>query len=234
MPELTSQDLSALREIDTPTICNLLEIVAPQRRGYGFTFRHLHCIFPQMRPMVGYAKTATIRARMPAARTGEEAAEFREQYLKYVADGAAPRISVVQDVDEQPGYGAMWGEVFATVHQTLGVLGVVTNGSVRDLDVIPENFQLLAGLVGPSHAHIHLCDYRCEVNVHGMTVNDGDLIHADRHGAVIIPHEVALEVPRAFHIMAGREKVILDAAKVSGATVDDINTAWRNSGALYK
>jgi regulator of RNase E activity RraA len=114
------------------------------------------------------------------------------------------------------------------------VLGVVTNGSVRDLDVIPENFQLLSGLVAPSHAHIHLCDFACEVNIHGMTANSNDLIHADRHGAVIIPHDVAREVPKALAIMSGREKVILDAAKRPGASVDDINKAWRVSGTLYK
>ncbi len=234
MPDLTQQDFAALQDIDTPTICNLLEIVAPQRRGYGFTFRHLHCIFPHMRPIVGYARTATIRARMPGTRGGADAAEFRERYMEYVAAGSMPKISVVQDIDEQPGYGAMWGEVFTTVHKALGVLGVVTNGSVRDLDVIPEDFQLLAGLVAPSHAHIHLCEFACEVNVHGMTVNSDDIIHADRHGAVIIPRDVAREVPKAFQVMSDREKVILDAARAPGATVEDINKAWRLSGALYK
>lgn len=128
---LTPQDFDALRKIDTPTICNLLEIVCPERRGTGFTFQHLHCVFPNLPPMVGYAKTATMRARVPSRRPAQEAAKFREDYLPYVGDGSYPKVSIVQDLDEQPGYGALWGEVFTNVHKSLGVLGVVTNGSVR-------------------------------------------------------------------------------------------------------
>lgn len=230
---LSEQDFDDLRKIDTPTICNLLEMVAPQRRGYGFTFQHLHCIFPELPPIVGYAKTAMMRARMPSKRTPEESAQHRERYLDYIAEGSAPKVSVVQDIDEQPGYGAMWGEVFTTVHKNLGVDGVVTNGSVRDLDMIVPNFQLLAGVIAPSHAHIHVTDFACEVNVHGMTVNDGDLIHADRHGAVIIPIEVAKEVPKALGLMVRREKVILDAARASGVTAEKLKKAWREAHSLY-
>jgi hypothetical protein len=54
-----------LRSIDTPTVCNLIEIVAPERRGAGYTAVHLHCPFPDLPPMVGFAKTVTIRARDP-------------------------------------------------------------------------------------------------------------------------------------------------------------------------
>ncbi|MGE3874415.1 MAG: RraA family protein [Parvibaculaceae bacterium] len=235
MPErLSPQDFESLRKIDTPTICNLLEIVAPERRGFGFTFQHLHCIFPALPPIVGYAKTATIRARMPAVRTREEGVEFRARYLDYIERGSAPKISIVQDLDERPGYGALWGEVFTTVHKSLGVRGVVTNGSVRDLDMIAEDFQLLAGLIAPSHAHVHICDFGCEANVHGMTVNDGDLVHADRHGAVVIPHAVAREIPKALDLMLRREKVIIDAAKQPDVTAEKLKRAWQEAGAIYE
>ena len=230
---LSPQDFENLRKIDTPTICNLLEMVAPDRRGYGFTFQHLHCVFPQLPPIVGYAKTAMVRARMPSTRSREESALHREKYLDYIEAGDAPKVCVVQDIDEQPGYGAMWGEVFSTVHKSLGAEGVVTNGSVRDLDMIAPNFQLLAGVIAPSHAHIHVTDFACEVNVHGMTVNDGDLIHADRHGAVIIPFEVAKEVPKALDLMVRREKVILDAARASNVSAETLKKAWREAHSLY-
>src|SRR5579884_2540431 len=108
---LTATDFEALRKIDTPTICNLLEMVAPEQRGHGFTFHHLHCIFPTLPPIVGYAKTATVRARRPSTRTADEVLALRERYLTYVGTGALPKISIVQDLDERPGYGALWGEV---------------------------------------------------------------------------------------------------------------------------
>jgi regulator of RNase E activity RraA len=186
---LNAAEIAALREIDTPTICNLLEMVAPERRGTGYTVRQLNCVFPELPPMVGYARTATIRAKEPGPLNAEDYLKLRFDYLDYVASGPAPRISVIQDLDDgQPGYGSFWGEVNSNVHKALGCLGTVTNGSVRDLDLIAEDFQLLAGVIAPSHAFVHLVDFGGEVNVHGMIVRSGDLVHADRHGAVIIPH----------------------------------------------
>lgn len=232
MSRLTAEDIEMLRKIDTPTICNLLETLAPNRRGYGFTYQHLHCVFPAMAPIVGYAKTATIRARVPGTRTPEQSMEFRDRYIDYIARGNEPKISIVQDLDEHPGYGALWGEVFTKVHKALGVNGVVTNGCARDLDNIAEDFQILAGLVAPARTHIHLCDFGCEVNVHGMTVNDDDLIHADRHGAVVIPHEVVQGIPKALDLMIRKERVIIDAAQSPNCSTETLKAAFRASAKI--
>ena len=99
----------------------------------------------------------------------------------------APTIVVIEDLDPEPGFGAFWGEVNTTIHKGLGVLGCITNGSIRDLDMIATDFQLLAGCVGPSHAWVHVEAIDLEVEVHGMRVRPGDLIHADQHGAVVVP-----------------------------------------------
>ena len=148
--EPTADEIASLADIDTPTICNLLEMVVPERRGFGFTVQHLHCLYPHMKPIVGFARTATMRAKDPAGWTPDEARSRRDRYLDYVADGDVPKICVVQDVDERPGYGALFGEVNSTVHKALGCLGLVTDGSVRDIDQLAHDFQVLAGLVAPS------------------------------------------------------------------------------------
>ena len=231
MPEpLTQADLNALGQFDTPTICNLIEMVAPERRGFGYTVRQLNCVFPELPPMVGYARTCTIRAKEPAAYSGEEYLNVRFNYIDYVASGPAPRVSVVQDLDDgQPGYGSFWGEVNSNVHKALGCLGTVTNGSVRDLDMIAEGFQLIAGVIAPSHAFVHIVDFDRQVNVHGMTVNSGDVVHADRHGAVAMPVEVAREVPNAADLLHRREAVILDAARAPEPTVEKLKQAFADS-----
>ena len=229
---LTDSDVAALRRIDTPTICNLVEMAVPVRRNHGFTFKHLHCAFPAMAPIVGCAKTLTMRARLPGPRSAEQANAFREAYIDYVASGGEPKICIVQDLDEQPGYGSLWGEVFTSVHKALGVSGVVTNGSVRDLDMIPADFQLLAGLVAPSRANVHMCDFGGEVNVHGMTVHDGDLVHADRHGAVVIPREVVPEIPRLLELIGRKERLVLDASRAAGCTPETLKAAMRDAGKI--
>ena len=227
--QISDAQIEALRNIDTPTICNLIEMAAPERRGYGYTVEHLHCIFPEMKPIVGYAKTATMRAKQPSKYTAQEYLQIRNNYFDYLNDGDLPKVSIVQDVDERPGYGAFWGEVFTAVHKALGCVGAVTNGSVRDLDMIADDFQLLAGVIAPSHAFVHAVDWGCEVNVHGMVVQDGDLIHADRHGAVVVPTDAVSDIIDQLDLMVRREKVVLDVARGPDFNVEKLKSAWKES-----
>ena len=191
--------LRKLAEFDTPTICNALEMVAPERRARGFTAQPLVCARPELPPIVGYARTTTIRAKEPSGRDPAAAGRLQMEYYQYVESGGPqPGISVIQDLDgADAGFGAFWGEVHTHVHRGLGCLGVVTDGSIRDLDMCAEGFQLLAGKVGPSHAYVHVVDFGGQVSVADMRVASGDLIHADRHGAVVIPTEVAADIPSA-------------------------------------
>jgi regulator of RNase E activity RraA len=221
---LTKTQTEFLQSIDTPTVCNLLEIVAPERRGHGYTVRHLHCAFPDLPPMVGFAKTVTMRAqdKVPLAEAGYMAK--RLDYLDYVASAPQPGIAVIQDLDDIVGYGAFWGEVQSNVHKALGCLGTITNGSVRDIPMIPPGFQMLSGSLSPSHAYVHVEDFGVAVNIHGMAVRSGDLIHADRHGAVVVPPATIDAMNAAAGGLAAKEAKIIEAAK-SGAGLAAIKAA---------
>src|SRR5437764_12242969 len=180
--------LEFLRSIDTPTVCNLVEIVAPERRGLGYTIRHLHCPFPELPPIVGFAKTVTFKAKdkVPLGEAGYM--QKRLDYLDYVAGEPQPSIMIMKDLDgNQAGYGAFWGEVQSNVHKALGALGVVTDGSIRDIPMIAPGFQMLAAAIVPSHAYVHAVDFGIDVEVAGMAVRSGDLIHADRPRAIVVP-----------------------------------------------
>jgi regulator of RNase E activity RraA len=216
-----------LRSIDTPTVCNLIEIVAPERRAAGYTVRHLHCPFPDLPPMVGFAKTVTMRAQDPVPLGQAGYMQKRLDYLDYVAAAPQPAIAVIQDLDDIVGYGAFWGEVQSNVHQALGCLGTITNGSVRDIPMIPPGFQMLAGSIAPSHAYVHVVDYGINVNIHGMAVRSGDLIHADRHGAVVVPVDKIGAMQAAAEGLAAREAKIIAAARAPGATVEQIKAAMK-------
>src|SRR5438105_4698145 len=139
LPDLA--DLEALRAFDTPTICNALELVVPARRAIGFTRRPLFAAFPEMKPVVAFARTAIIRSREPHPRGREEATEVRLGYYQHIADEPLPSIAVIQDIDApDTGFGAFWGEVQTHVHKGLGCAGVITDGSVRDLEAMAPDF----------------------------------------------------------------------------------------------
>ena len=226
MTNVTPAQFEFLRSIDTPTVCNLLEIVAPERRGFGYTVRHLHCPFPDLPPMVGFAKTATMRAqdRVPLGEAGYMSK--RLDYLDYVAAAPQPSIVVIQDLDEIVGFGAFWGEVQTNVHKALGCLGTITNGSIRDIPQVAEGFQMLAGSISPSHAFVHVVDFGGNVNIHGMAVRSGELIHADRHGAVVVPVETIDGMKAAADKLAATEARIIAAAK-SGKGLEAIKAAMK-------
>lgn len=226
--------LAALARYDTPTICNALEIVAPQRRAIGFTTRPLVCPFPDLPPIVGYARTATIRATAASGLSAAEQQAKRLAYYDYVGIGQGPRISVIQDIDgPDAGFGAFWGEVNSAVHKALGCLGVITDGSIRDIPQWAPGFQALAGSMGPSHAHVHVSTFGEEIRVAGMTVRSGDLIHADSHGAVVIPLDVAAKVPDAADLCARRETPILEIARSPDFTLERLKEALAKSAEVH-
>jgi regulator of RNase E activity RraA len=221
---LSESQFAFLRSIDTPTVCNLIEIVAPERRGSGYTVQHLHCPFPDLAPMVGFAKTVTIRSR--DAVSGPSYMQKRMDYLDYVAAEPRPSVVLIQDLDEPAGYGAFWGEVQTNVHQALGCLGTVTNGSVRDIPAVALDFQMLAGSIGPSHAYVHVVEFGIPVAIHGMAAKSDDLIHADRHGAVTVPVDKIDAMQTALDRLMKQEQRIIAAAK-SGQGVEAIKAAFR-------
>ena len=231
---LDAKLLETLATFDTPTICNALEIVAPERRATGFTVRPLVCPFPDLPPIVGYAKTATIRSTHVHELSGKPAREQRIAYYEYMASKPTPSICVIQDLDgHEVGFGAFWGEVQSTVHKALGMRGVVTDGCIRDIPQWAPGFQALAGSIAPSHAHVHLAGFGQQVRVHGMLVKSGDLIHADRHGAVVIPENVAAKIPAACDLLARKEAVILDLARAPGFTVSMLREALQKMDDIH-
>lgn len=233
MFELTAELIEELQQFDTPTVCNALEIVAPKRRGYGFTTKPLVCTRPDLPPMVGIARTATIRAAHPSDLQGKKARELSDGYYAYIDQGEKPSIIVIQDLDDERGYGSWWGEVNSNIHFGFGCLGVITDGSVRDLPDIVDGFQMMADRVGPSHAFVHVVDYSRPVTVAGMRVSHGDLIHSDQHGAVVIPHDVADKIKAAAEEIGRRERVIIDAAQAPGFNIDKLREAQGEAAEIH-
>lgn len=223
-----------LTQVDTPTVCNALEFATGKRDITGFTYGTLIAAPRPLPSIVGFARTLRVRAASPSPLDGNAARERRLAYYRYVApQNGVPVIVVQEDLDHSPGIGSFWGEVNSTVHKGLGCKGVLTNGSVRDLGDLAEGFPILAGSLGPSHAHVHIVDFDQPVSVFGMQVKPGDLVHADRHGAVIIPASVFDDLERCINLTFAKEKPLLEAARRPGFSVADIEKALQQSADIH-
>jgi hypothetical protein len=228
-PHFTAADLEILERWDTPTICNGLELIAPERRAIGFTVEPMVAADRKLPPIVGLARTGMIRAKEPP----RGPVPPREDWYDYVAAVDLPTLAVLQDIDDRPGFGAFWGEVQSTVHLALGVTGCVTNGSFRDLDMLAPGFQIIGGRIGPSHAHVHMVQMRGEVNVFGMLVKHDDVVHADFHGAVVVPADTVRRLPDAIDLISRREKLILGMARAEGFTSAKMRDALRQASEIH-
>jgi regulator of RNase E activity RraA len=186
---LTPAQIDDLRQFTTPTIANALELISSWDRISGIMEPRIKALFPEMKPMVGYACTSLLTARQPAQ--GKLYADW-EDYWRYVLTVPGPRVSVGQDIDPAPSVGSIWGEVQANIHLALGCVGAVVEGAMRDLDEMKAlSFPCFSRDVVISHSYSHFIDFGCTVEAGEVIVHSGDLIHADRHGVMIVPHAVA-------------------------------------------
>jgi len=218
--------LKLLQSVDTPTVCNAIEVAQGQRGFDQFTRGTMLCSDPEGGAMVGYARTAKIAALEPPQGAPDAIKARRMAYYKHMSDGPRPAITVIEDVDFPNCIGAYWGEINTTVHKGLGVSGALTNGVMRDLGDLPSGFPVLAGSIGPSHGFVHVREIGTEVEVFGLRIRDGDLVHADRHGALVIPPEVVGQLEGAIHKLLDTEQLILEPARKTGFDFAAFATAW--------
>jgi regulator of RNase E activity RraA len=143
-----------------------------------------------------------------------------------MVSGDGPTVAVIEDTDWPRCIGGFWGEMQVAQHKGLGVAGTLTNGVLRDLGMLDEGYQVVAGSVGPSHAFVHVTELDCVVSVFGMTVRPNDLIHADRHGAVVIPTGHIEKMPAAIDVVLRKEVPILSAARAPGFNIEKLKAAW--------
>jgi 4-hydroxy-4-methyl-2-oxoglutarate aldolase len=195
VPALSSEDFEKLQNLDTCTVSNAIERLKVRLRNEGVVCGGaLHCQFPDFKPMLGYA--ATGRMRSTSAPVYGRAYHENMNWWRYVTSIPEPRIMVVQDVDEKPGAGALVGELHALIGLAIQCIGYVTNGSVRDLPAVEAlGFHLFSKSVAVSHMYAHISDYGEPVEIGGLKIRPGDLIHGDRHGVHLIPLSIASEIP---------------------------------------
>ncbi|MDE0590533.1 RraA family protein [Halocynthiibacter sp. C4] len=218
--------LKLLKQVDTPTVCNAIEVAQGKRGFNDFTRSTMLASHPDAPAMVGYARTARIAAVAPPTEAPEVIKARRMDYYRHMSEGPRPAIAVVEDVDFPHCIGAFWGEINTTVHKGLGLSGTLTNGVMRDLGDVPDGYPVVAGSIGPSHGFVHVKDIGQPVTIFGMRVADGDLVHADRHGALVIPPEVTPELEAAIRKLLDTENLILEPARKEGFDFEAFEAAW--------
>ena len=205
---LAPEQLEALRRVDACTLANAIESFHVRLRDEGFMDSTIRCLFPRLPPMLGYAATVKIRGSAPP--TGAGAFPDRTDWWDHIASQPAPRVVVIQDVASRPGLGALVGEAHMNILQAINCVGVVTNGSVRSLPAAERaGFQLFSGSLSVSHAYVHIIEIGTPVEVGGLNIRSGDLLHGDLHGVQSIPLGIAAQLPPIAARISARKRELI-------------------------
>jgi len=233
---LTPEELEPLRRLTTCQVADAIEILDVRLRNEGFMDSSVHCLFPHLPSMVGYAVPARIRTVEPPM--SGRAYPDRTDWWNYLLTIPAPRVVVLEDMDRRPGFGSCAGEVHSHIFKALGCAGLITNGAVRDLEAAESlGFCLFAGNVAVSRAYYHMVEFDVPVEVGSLKVQPGDLLHGDRHGVVNIPAAIAREIPRAAEKVAAAEQKVIEVADSPNPSLDALREAVQLSvqrGELYR
>jgi len=215
--------IEQFRRLDACAVSNAIETFGIRLRNEGFADGRVQCLFADLPPVIGYAVTATIRCSAPPP-VGHEYVD-RTDWWNYIVGTPAPRIAVVQDVDDNPGLGALVGEVHANILRALGCVAYLTNGAVRDLPAVRESgLQAFAGRTSPSHAFVHIIGFGRAVEIAGLPIAPGDLLFGDRHGVVEIPCEIAGRVPRVVAEMRAHERLVIEHCRSPEFSIDTLRS----------
>jgi regulator of RNase E activity RraA len=205
---LTPVQLESLRRLDACTLANAIETFHERLRNEGFVDHSVRCLFPRLQPMLGYAATIKIRGSAPPTAAREYA--DRTDWWDYIISLPEPRVVVAQDVATRPGLGSLVGAVHMNILRTLRCVGVVTNGSVRDIPASESaGFHLFAGSVSVSHAYVHIVEIGKPVEIGGLKIQSGDLLHGDLHGVQSVPFDIAARIPSVAAQITAREQALI-------------------------
>lgn len=221
---LTPEQFEILRRLDACTLANAIETFHARLRNEGFVDHSVHCQFSQLPPMLGYAATVKVRGSAPP--TAERDYPDRTDWWDYVRSLPAPRIVVVQDLATKVGLGSLLGAVHINILRALGCAGAVTNGAVRDLPAAEKlGFPLFAGSVSVSHAYVHIVEFGTPVEIGGLKIQSGDLLHGDLHGVQTIPAAIAAKVPLAAAEIVARDQELITLCQSKDFSVEKLRAA---------
>ena len=200
-----------LKTVDTPTLSNAIELLNIRPRSEGFTPLQVKCIFPEFGRMVGYAVTAHVETV-----TRLEPLDMNRFIELYESLEASPKPAVIafQEVGAMGDYAAHCGEVMATCFTRLGAIGLVSDCGVRDIpEVRAMGFQYFARGTVASHAYFRIVRVGVPVQVAGMVIQPGDILHGDENGLIQVPKSDAHRIAEMVDKVRSREKALMDYVK---------------------
>lgn len=212
--------ISFLKTVDTPTVCNAIELLDVRPGAEGFTSSAVKCLYPELGAMAGYAVTVQMET---VTKMEPRDPKITMQFYEAIEACPNPVVIVIQEIGGYKEFAAHTGDVMTTLVQNFGAIGLVTDSNVRDFNEVRAlNFHTFAAGISPSHVYCRIASVNVPVQVHGMTVRPGDIIHGDINGLVNVPTEKIAELPEKIAQVRKTEQDLMAKVRAGGFTLDDL------------
>lgn len=227
------QVMEELKNFDTPSITNVVATYPGDKEncmglyhpwnGKWYTDQTCKCMFPEVGRVVGYAVTCIYGLPDPHYKRGSVIGDV------FDAIKASPKpviLVVKQDMPEDvKARNGLLGGCMMTSFKAAGIVGAISDGASRDIDEVrPLGVQYMLTGTCAGHGDFELQGLNVPVEVCGMRVCPGEIIHIDESGAVKFPYEylddVLERVKKLQKIESNRQKLMAQAT--SGAEIDKI------------
>ena len=217
-----NQVIEKLRGFDSATVANAIEHFGVRDPTTGYADNRLVCRTPGIAaPMVGRAFTCKVDTTTPGdtrpARVGE--------LVELLSEADTPFVLVAQHEGPDRGRGCVFGDMFCAVLDRLGGAGIVTDANGRDLAGIRRrtpDFHVFCGGWVVSHGYPAYLEFDTPVEVCGLEIAPGDLLHGDGSGLVSVPPEIAAEVPARAEAVCGEEREFFEFLQGDGFSMEEL------------
>lgn len=209
-----------LKTVDTPTLCNAIELLKVRKDHEGFTPLEIRCLFPEFGRMIGHAVTAQVETYTSMEKRDNRL--FVDLY-SLLDKGPKPGVIVLQEVGGHGNYAAHAGEVMSTIFHKLGAVGLVSDCGVRDIPEVRRlGFHYFARGTVASHGNFRIVRVGVPVQIMGLVIKTGDLLHGDENGLALVPEEKRDLIPQMVDLIRSREGKLLDYVKSDTFTLDGL------------
>ena len=229
--------LERLKKIDTPTITNAVATYPAKTdtclglyhptRGRWYSDQHLKCIYPEHGRRVGYVVTCVYGPKDPRyTRLGIM------DVLRAIKNSPQPVILAVKQnfSEEEKDINGLMGGNMMTAFKAAGVVGVLSDGPSRDIDEIrPMDVQMMLTGVCAGHGDFAVEAVNVPVEICGMGLAPGEVVHMDENGAVKFQkeymEEIAQRSEKILEVEVKRQKLMREA--------DDVEEIGRIMNGFY-
>lgn len=187
--------LLELRDFDTALLANTIGYIDATPPDRWYAGGSIRSVTPTIAPSCGIAVTCKLDSSTPGQTADMDAFWMQLEQMQHAR---VPTVWVVQCIGSRPDHECVIGDGMGKMLAAVGCVAVVTDGGVRDIRGL-HTIPIAAYCRGPviHHGPMRITAAGEPVEIGGITINAGDVLHGDAEGVIKIPRACVTKLSEA-------------------------------------